>query len=170
MNLQMSAKTILTGIKATGVPHWGNYFGAIKPALDRVADPKYSQDHFYFFIADYHSLTSIRDPKVMKAFTYEVAATWLACGLDPARVTIYRQSDIAEVMELFWMLTCHIPKGDLNRAHAYKAARDENASMGREDLDQGINAGLFLYPVLMAADIMLFDTDLVPVGRDQIQH
>jgi len=161
-------KTILTGIKATGVPHWGNYFGAIKPALELMETRP--GDRFYFFIADYHSLTSVRDPKVMQDFTYEVAATWIACGLDPSRVVMYRQSDIPEVMELFWMLTCHIPKGDLNRAHAYKAARDENQSHGQEDLDHGINAGLFLYPVLMAADIMLFDADLVPVGKDQVQH
>ncbi|MDH4468160.1 MAG: tryptophan--tRNA ligase [Bacteriovoracaceae bacterium] len=163
-------KTILTGIKATGVPHWGNYFGAIRPALDMVSNLKHKDDRFYFFIADYHSLTSVRDPKVMEEYTYEVAAMWLACGLDPERVTIYRQSDIPEVMELFWMLTCHIPKGDLNRAHAYKAARDENEARGQEDLDHGVNAGLFLYPVLMAADIMLFDSDFVPVGKDQVQH
>jgi tryptophanyl-tRNA synthetase len=165
-------KTILTGIKSTGVPHWGNYFGAIRPALDLMGSRP--DDRFYYFIADYHSLTSVRDPKVMQEYTYEVAATWLACGLDPKRAVIYRQSDIPEVMELFWMLTCHIPKGDLNRAHAYKAARDENASKGNsegnEDLDHGINAGLFMYPVLMAADILLFDTDQVPVGKDQVQH
>lgn len=164
----MTSKTILTGIKATGVPHWGNYFGAIKPAIELMNN--FPEGKFYFFIADYHSLTSVRDPKVMQEYTYEVAATWLACGLDPARAVIYRQSDLPEVMELFWILTCHIPKGDLNRAHAYKAARDENESHGKEDLDHGINAGLFLYPVLMAADIMLFDADLVPVGKDQVQH
>jgi len=157
-------KTSLTGIKPTGTPHLGNYLGAIKPALSLVEEYKP-----FYFIADYHGLTTIRDPQEMKRYTYEVAATWLAMGLDPGEVVFYRQSDIPEVFELSWVLSCFTGKGWLNRAHAYKASADDNAEAGR-DADEGINAGLYNYPVLMAADIILFNTQVVPVGQDQRQH
>lgn len=157
-------KTSLTGIKPTGTPHLGNYLGAIKPALDLVEEYK-----AFYFIADYHGLTTIRDKKEMKQHTYEVAATWLALGLDPDEVVFYRQSDVPEVFELTWVLSCFTGKGWLNRAHAYKASVDANEEIGH-DADDGINVGLYNYPVLMAADIILFNTDVVPVGQDQRQH
>lgn len=157
-------KTSLTGIKPTGTPHLGNYLGAIKPALDLVQEYK-----AFYFIADYHGLTTIRDKKEMKQHTYEVAATWLALGLDPDEVVFYRQSDVPEVFELTWVLSCFTGKGWLNRAHAYKASVDANEEAGH-DPDDGINVGLYNYPVLMAADIILFNTDVVPVGQDQRQH
>ena len=122
-----------------------------------------------YFIADYHALTTVRDPELLRHQTYEVAATWLALGLDPDEVIFYRQSDIPEVMELTWILSCFTPKGLLNRAHAYKSTVDENLAAGRSP-DEGINAGLYSYPVLMAADILLFNSDVVPVGLDQKQH
>ena len=158
------AKIALTGIKPTGTPHLGNYLGMIKPALELAR----SFQGFYF-IADYHALTTTQDRNKLKRRIYEVAATWLALGLDPDRVVFYRQSDIAEVFELAWILACHTPKGLLNRAHAYKAAVEENISAGKS-VDDNINAGLYNYPVLMAADILLFGTDFVPVGLDQKQH
>ena len=154
----------LTGIKPTGAPHIGNYLGMIKPALSLVE----SYQAFYF-IADYHALTTVRDPQEMRHLNYDVAATWLALGLNPDEVVFYRQSDIPEVFELTWVLSCMAGKGWLNRAHAYKAAVDANAEAER-DTDDGINMGLFNYPVLMAADILLFGTDVVPVGADQRQH
>lgn len=156
--------TSLTGIKPTGTPHLGNYLGMLKPALQLVENYK-----AFYFIADYHGLTTIRDKQEMKQHTYEVAATWLALGLDPDEVVFYRQSDIPEVFELTWVLACFTGKGWLNRAHAYKAAADANIEAGR-DTDDGINAGLYNYPILMAADIILFNTDVVPVGQDQRQH
>jgi len=159
----------LTGIKPTGTPHLGNYLGAIAPAIQMMTKSN-PQEKFLYFIADYHSLTSTKETGLIKKYTYDVAATWLACGLDPNRAIFYRQSDIPEIMELSWILSCFIPKGDLNRAHAYKAAVQQNQELGRDDLDQGINAGLFFYPVLMGADIMLFDATAVPVGQDQRQH
>jgi tryptophanyl-tRNA synthetase len=154
----------LTGIKPTGTPHIGNYFGAIKPALELAN----SFDAFYF-IADYHALTTVRDQATLNRLCYEVTATWLAAGLDPEKVVFYRQSDIPEVFELNWILACFTPKGLLNRAHAYKAAADENIKAERPQ-DEGINAGLYNYPVLMAADILLFRSNVVPVGFDQKQH
>jgi len=157
-------KTSLTGIKPTGTPHLGNYLGAIKPALELVEEYK-----AFYFIADYHGLTTIRDKAEMKQHTYEVAATWLALGLDPEEVVFYRQSDVPEVFELTWVLSCFTGKGWLNRAHAYKASVDANVEAGN-DPDDGVNVGLFNYPVLMAADIILFNTDVVPVGQDQRQH
>ncbi|MGB7337787.1 MAG: tryptophan--tRNA ligase [Phototrophicaceae bacterium] len=157
-------KTSLTGIKPTGTPHLGNYLGAIKPALDLVESYK-----AFYFIADYHGLTTIRDKQEMKLHTYEVAATWLALGLDPDEVVFYRQSDVPQVFELTWVLSCFTGKGWLNRAHAYKASVDTNIEADR-DADDGINVGLYNYPVLMAADIILFNTDVVPVGQDQRQH
>ncbi|GAA1821103.1 tryptophan--tRNA ligase [Planosporangium flavigriseum] len=158
-------KVSLTGIKPTGEPHLGNYIGAILPALE-LADSYES----VYFIADYHALTTIRDRDLLRHYTRSVAATWLAAGLDPDRTTFYRQSDIPEIFEMAWVLSCVTGKGLMNRAHAYKAARDRNREAGREDLDAGVNMGLFNYPVLMAVDILIMDADVVPVGRDQVQH
>ena len=157
-------KISLTGIQATGDLHIGNYFGAIKPALElaREYDARY-------FIADYHSLNTMKEPKELSASIREVAACWLAAGLDPEKVIFYRQSSIPEVFELSTMLMAFTAKGLMNRAHAYKAAAQDNEKRG-EDIDAGINMGLFTYPVLMAADILIFDSDVVPVGKDQTQH
>lgn len=158
-------KVSLTGIKPTGEPHFGNYVGAIGPALE-LADTYES----IYFIADYHALTSVRDRAELASWTRSVAATWIALGLDPARTTFYRQSDVPEVFELTWILSCVTGKGLMNRAHAYKAARDRNAEAGVADLDAGINMGLFNYPILMAVDILVMSADVVPVGQDQMQH
>jgi tryptophanyl-tRNA synthetase len=157
-------KRILTGIKPTGLPHIGNYFGAIKPAL---AYPKETQR--YIFIADYHALTTIQNNNDIRQHSYEVAAAWLALGLDPNQTIFYKQSDIPEIFELMWILSCVTPKGLLNRAHAYKAATNTN-KLANKDLDHNINAGIFNYPVLMAADILLFQATHIPVGSDQKQH
>ncbi|HYQ37341.1 MAG TPA: tryptophan--tRNA ligase [Pseudomonas sp.] len=157
---------ILTGITTTGTPHLGNYAGAIRPAVR--ASRADNVDSFYF-LADYHALIKCDDPQRIQRSRLEIAATWLACGLDPERVTFYRQSDIPEIPELTWLLTCVAGKGLLNRAHAYKAAVDKNVEAG-EDPDAGVTMGLFSYPVLMAADILMFNAHQVPVGRDQIQH
>ncbi|WP_455230269.1 tryptophan--tRNA ligase [Geopseudomonas aromaticivorans] len=157
---------ILTGITTTGTPHLGNYAGAIRPAI--VASRADNVDSFYF-LADYHALIKCDDPLRIQRSRLEIAATWLACGLDPERVTFYRQSDIPEIPELTWLLTCVAAKGLLNRAHAYKASVDQNVAKG-EDPDAGVTMGLFSYPVLMAADILMFNAHQVPVGRDQIQH
>ena len=157
---------VLTGIKPTGVPHLGNYVGAIRPAV--VASAAAGVESF-FFLADYHALISTQDPRRVQRSTLEIAASWLACGLDPERVAFYRQSDIPETTELTWLLTCVAGKGLLNRAHAYKAAVDRNREEGADD-DAGVTAGLYMYPVLMAADILLFNAHKVPVGRDQVQH
>ena len=158
------AKIALTGIKPTGTPHVGNYLGMIKPALELVQSYR-----ALYFIADYHALTTERDPEKLNHQIYEVAATWLALGLDPEKVVFFRQSDVPEVFELTWILACLTSKGLLNRAHAYKVAVDENIRQGRSE-DDNINAGLYNYPVLMAADILLFGTHVVPVGQDQKQH
>ena len=159
-------ETILTGIKPTGVPHIGNYFGAIKQAIELS---KKSDCIPLYFIADYHALNTIKDAETFKRYTYEIAATWLACGLDPKKVVFYKQSDIPEVFELNWILNNITPKGLLNRAHAYKASVQENKNK-ELDPDYGINMGLYCYPVLMAADILLMQTNRVPVGQDQKQH
>jgi tryptophanyl-tRNA synthetase len=162
----MAKKIVLTGIKPTGKVHIGNYIGAIKPAL-QLAD---NDDHTsLFFIADYHGLTFIQDRKEFNELSYGIAATWLALGLDPYKVTFYRQSDVPEIFELSWILACVTPKGLMNRAHAYKAITEKNEQAGI-DIDTGVNMGLFTYPILMAADILLFQSDIVPVGKDQIQH
>ena len=162
---------ILTGITPSGTPHLGNYIGAIKPALTLAKNPNYRAR---YFIADYHSLVKLWDSKLRKQYSYEIAATWLSLGLDPEKTIFYRQSDIPEIMELNWILTSMTAKGLLNRAHAYKAQVDQNFENQTEnqtkDPDAGITMGLFNYPVLMAADIIIFDTNLVPVGKDQIQH
>ena len=157
---------VLTGIKPTGVPHLGNYVGAIRPA---VAASRTQGVESFFFLADYHALISTQDPLRVQRSTLEIAASWLACGLDPERVAFYRQSDVPETTELTWLLTCVAGKGLLNRAHAYKAAVDRNRAEGDDD-DAGVTAGLYMYPVLMAADILLFNAHRVPVGRDQVQH
>lgn len=155
----------LTGIKPTGEPHLGNYAGAIAPALE-LAD-RYQA---LYFIADQHALTTARDPHLLRRHRRSVAATWIAAGLDPRRTVLYRQSDVPEIAELTWILSCLTGKGLMNRAHAYKAARERNRAAGRTDLDAGISMGLFGYPVLMAADILVMGADVVPVGRDQAQH
>jgi tryptophanyl-tRNA synthetase len=162
----MSKKICLTGIKATGMPHLGNYIGAIKPAILMANSNEFES---YYFIADYHSLISVQDPKLLRHYNYQVAATWLAMGLDPSRVTLYKQSDIPEILELHWMISCFTIKGLMNRAHAYKAMVQDNEANQR-DPDHGVNIGLFTYPVLMAADIMILNADVVPVGADQLQH
>ena len=157
-------KKSLTGIKPTGTPHIGNYLGAIKPAIELAQEYQ-----ALYFIADYHALTTVKDGKRLNELSYEVACTWLALGLDPSKVIFYRQSDIPELFEFAWILSCFTPKGLLNRAHAYKSAVDRNIESGKP-ADDGINAGLFNYPVLMAADIVLFGSHVVPVGLDQKQH
>lgn len=163
----MSKKTILTGITTTGIPHIGNYLGAIKPAIDASENPAYNS---YFFLADYHALIKCHDPERVAESTRAIAATWLALGLDTDKATFYRQTDIPEIPELAWILTCQTSKGLMNRAHAYKAAVDSNREAGREDLDDGVTMGLFSYPILMAADILMFNADIIPVGKDQVQH
>ncbi len=162
----MTRTRYLTGITTTGTPHLGNYVGSIRPSIRASLRPEV--DSFYF-LADYHGLIKCEDPARIQQSTLEIAATWLAAGLDPSRVTFYRQSDIPEIPELTWFLTCVGGKGLLNRAHAYKAAVDKNTEAG-QDPDDGVTAGLFMYPVLMAADILAFSAHKVPVGKDQIQH
>ena len=164
----MEQKTVLTGIKPTGEPHVGNYAGMMKPALALVG--RHPEHRYLYFIADYHALNIVRDAEEFRRLSYEAAAAWLALGLDPQKVVFYRQSDLPEVFELCWLLACVTPKGLMNRAHAYKAAVAANAAKGVADEDAGVNMGLYNYPVLMAADILLFGTDLVPVGEDQVQH
>jgi tryptophanyl-tRNA synthetase len=163
----MATRTVLTGIKPSGRPHLGNLLGAIRPALELARDPSLRA---LYFIADYHALTTQRDPRAYAELTRDVAATWIAFGLDPERVVIYRQSDIPEVFELSWILACFTPKGWMNKAHAYKACVQDNEEKGVADVDAGVDMGLYTYPVLMAADILLFDSDVVPVGKDQKQH
>jgi tryptophanyl-tRNA synthetase len=162
----MSHTRVLTGITTSGTPHLGNYVGAIRPAVAASRDPGVES---FYFLADYHALIKVQDPARVQRSTLEIAATWLACGLEPDKVWFYRQSDVPEVQELTWFLTCVAGKGMLNRAHAYKAAVDKNREAGEDD-DAGVSAGLFMYPVLMAADILMFNANKVPVGRDQIQH
>jgi len=157
---------VLTGITTTGTPHLGNYAGAIRPSIQASTRP--DVDAFYF-MADYHALIKCDDPARIARSRLEIAATWLAAGLDPERVTFYRQSDIPEIPELCWMLSCVTAKGLMNRAHAYKAAVDQNQARNVDE-DDGVTMGLFSYPVLMAADILMFNANKVPVGRDQIQH
>ncbi|MFZ2207517.1 MAG: tryptophan--tRNA ligase, partial [Porticoccaceae bacterium] len=162
----MARERVLTGITTTGIPHLGNYVGAIRPA---IAASRHSDVESFFFLADYHALIKCQDPELVHRSTLEIAATWLALGLDPDHVVFYRQSDIPEIPELTWLLTCMTAKGLMNRSHAYKAVVQENEAAG-EDPDFGITMGLFSYPILMAADILLFNAHRIPVGRDQIQH
>jgi tryptophanyl-tRNA synthetase len=162
----MSKRTVLTGITTTGTPHLGNYVGAIKPCILASHNADVLS---YYFLADYHALVKNRDPERMRRSTLEIAATWLALGLDTDTAVFYRQSDVPEILELTWMLICSSAKGLMNRAHAYKSAVQENEDAG-EDPDFAITMGLFSYPVLMAADILMFNSSHVPVGRDQVQH
>lgn len=160
-------KTVLTGIKPTGDIHLGNLLGAIRPAIEMSRSSSY--DRSLYFIADAHALTAIRDPQVFSQYVYEVAATWIALGLDTSKAIFFKQSDVKEVFELNWMLGCLTPKGDMNRAHSYKDRVQKN-TLEKRDVDHGVNIGLYTYPVLMSADILLYDTNDVPVGKDQIQH
>jgi len=162
----MSKQRVLTGITTSGAPHLGNYVGAIRPAVEASLSGEFDS---FFFLADYHALIKCQDPDVVHQSTLEIAAAWLALGLDPETVTFYRQSDIPEIPELTWLLTCMTAKGLVNRAHAYKGAVQSNEENG-DDADFGINMGLFSYPILMAADILMFNAHKIPVGRDQIQH
>ncbi len=159
-------KRILTGITPSGYPHLGNYIGAIKPSLD-LLDEKCES---FLFIADHHALIKVWDPKKLKELTHQVAMAWLASGLDPSKTFFYRQSDIPEITELAWILSCVTEKGLLNRAHAYKAAIDINKESGKKDMEEGISLGLFSYPLLMACDILCSNATHVPVGKDQQQH
>jgi len=163
----MEKRRVLTGITTTGIPHLGNYVGAIRPAIEASRDP--SNESFYF-LADLHALIKCHEPKRVDESRRAIAATWLALGLDTDNSVFYRQSDIPEITELTWLLTCICSKGLMNRAHAYKASVQENEDAGSNDLDKGITMGLFSYPVLMAADILMFNAHDIPVGRDQIQH
>ncbi len=161
------AKILTTGIKPTGKPHLGNYYCAIRPAIELSLEADTQSAHY--FIADYHALNAVKDAKRLQQEIHEVAATWLACGLDPERVTFYQQSAIPEIFEITVLLLAYTAKGLMNRAHAYKAAVQANQKQGR-DSDDGVNMGLFNYPIMMAADILAFRTTLVPIGKDQLQH
>ncbi len=163
----MNKAIVLTGITTTGTPHLGNYVGAIRPAI--AASKDHNVKPFYF-MADYHALIKCQEPARVKRSSLEIAATWLALGLDTENAVFYRQSDVPEILELTWMLICVTAKGLMNRAHAYKAAVAENEQGGENDPDKGITMGLFSYPILMAADILMFNANKVPVGRDQVQH
>ncbi len=162
----MSITRFLTGITPSGAPHLGNYAGMMRPA---IAASRAEQVENFYFLADYHALIKNHDPELVHRSTIEIAASWLAAGLDTDQVTFYRQSDVPEIPELTWFLTCVTGKGLLNRAHAYKASVDKNNAAGI-DADDGVTAGLFMYPVLMGADILIFNAHKVPVGRDQVQH
>ena len=162
----MPKKIYLTGIKPTGVPHLGNYFGAMKPGIE-IAN-RDDLESFYF-IADYHSLISIHERKKIQDYTYEVAASWVAMGLNLTNAVLYKQSQIPEILELTWILSCFAPKGLMNRAHAYKAAVQQNKDNQREE-DERVSMGLYNYPILMTADILIGSANFVPVGSDQLQH
>jgi tryptophanyl-tRNA synthetase len=162
----MGKQRVLTGITTTGTPHLGNYVGAIRPSIEASRDDSIES---FFFLADYHALIKCQEPKQVRQSSKEIAATWLALGLDTDNALFYRQSDVPEITELTWVLCCNAAKGLMNRAHAYKAAVQANEAAG-EDADFGITMGLFSYPVLMAADILMFNAHRIPVGRDQIQH
>ncbi|WP_159990733.1 tryptophan--tRNA ligase [Pelistega ratti] len=162
----MERTRVLTGITTTGTPHLGNYAGALRPA---ICESRQDNVDAFFFLADYHALIKCDDPARVARSRLEIAATWLAAGLDTERVTFYRQSDIPEIPELSWILTCMTPKGLMNRAHAYKAMVDQNTAKGTE-IDDGVTMGLYSYPILMVADILMFNANIVPVGKDQVQH
>ena len=159
-------KRILTGITPSGYPHLGNYIGAIKPSLD-LLDEKCES---FLFIADLHAVIKVSDPKRLEELSNAIAMAWLASGLDPNKTNFYRQSDVPEITELAWLLSCIAEKGLLNRAHAYKAAVDQNNASGKKEMDEGISLGLFSYPLLMASDILTPNATHVPVGKDQQQH
>lgn len=162
-------KTILTGLKPTGTPHLGNYLGAIRPAIALGKQALEQGGKHYMFIADYHAINAEKDPAVLNQKMREIACIYLACGMNPEQTIFYRQSDVPEIPEITTILYAYTPKGFMNKAHAYKAAVDKNREAGKPD-DDGINMGLYTYPTLMAADILAYDTDIVPVGKDQIQH
>lgn len=162
----MTQEIVLTGITTTGTPHLGNYVGAIRPAIAASRD---TDVRSFYFLADYHALIKCHDPELVHRSTLEIAATWLALGLDVNNAVFYRQSDVPEITELNWLLTCMTAKGLMNRAHAYKDSVQKNLEQG-EDPDFGATMGLFAYPILMAADILMFNAHKIPVGRDQIQH
>ncbi|MDO6746000.1 tryptophan--tRNA ligase [Gilvimarinus sp. 1_MG-2023] len=162
----MSKQRVLTGITTSGTPHLGNYVGAIRPAIEVSKSPELES---FYFMADYHALIKCQDAERVEQSRKEIAATWLALGLNTDNAVFYRQSDIPEIPELNWLLTCMAAKGLMNRAHAYKAAVAANEESG-EDPDYGVTMGLYNYPVLMAADILMFNANKVPVGKDQIQH
>ena len=162
-------KTILTGVKPTGTPHLGNYLGAIRPAIALGKQALEQGGKHYMFIADYHAINAEKDPAVLNQKMREIACIYLACGMNPEQTIFYRQSDVPEIPEITTILYAYTPKGFMNKAHAYKAAVDKNREAGKPD-DDGINMGLYTYPTLMAADILAYDTDIVPVGKDQIQH
>ena len=159
-------KRILTGITPSGYPHLGNYIGAIKPSLE-LLDEKCES---FLFIADLHALIKVSDPRKLEELSSAIAMAWLASGLDPNKTNFYRQSDVPEITELAWLLSCISEKGLLNRAHAYKAAVDQNNESGKKEMDEGISVGLFSYPLLMASDILTPNATHVPVGKDQQQH
>ena len=163
----MSKQVVLTGITTTGTPHLGNYVGAIKPAIESSHDPRLST---YYFLADYHALIKCEDPERVHRSSLEIAAAWLALGLDTGNAVFYRQSDVPAVTELTWRISCVTAKGLMNRAHAYQAPVAENELQRSQDPDKGVTMGLYGYPVLMAADILMFKANKVPVGRDQVQH
>lgn len=163
----MAKEIWLTGITTSGTPHLGNYVGAIRPAVESSRNR--DKEGFYF-LADYHAMIKNHDPEALRRSRQEIAAAWIALGLDTDHATFYRQSDIPEIMEFAWMLTCLTAKGLMNRAHAYKALVQENENNADLDPDKGITMGLFSYPILMSADILMFKATHVPVGRDQIQH
>ena len=163
----MSQHTYLTGITTTGTPHIGNYVGAIRPGIAASKDPAIRN---YYFLADFHALAKNEDPDNISQSTLEIAAAWMALGLDTDRATFYRQSDIPEIPELTWILTSMTAKGLMNRAHSYKAAVQANVEGGNKDPDKGITMALYSYPILMSADILMFKATKVPVGRDQKQH
>lgn len=163
----MAKTRYLTGITTTGTPHLGNYVGAIRPAIEASHDTVIQP---FYFLADFHALIKCHEPEKIRQSTREIAATWLALGLDTDNAVFYRQSDIPEITELCWLLTCVTAKGLMNRSHAYKAAVQENEQAGDSDPDKGVTMGLFSYPILMAADILMFQGEKIPVGRDQIQH
>jgi len=167
--MDLQGKTILTGVKPTGTLHFGNYAGAMKPAIDLGDQVNQNGGKYIMFIADYHAINGLKDAVLLKQLTKELACGYLACGLNPSQSYFYKQSDVPELFELTTILMAYTPKGFMNKAHAYKAAVDKNVAKG-EPNDAGINMGLYTYPVLMAADILAYDTDLVPVGKDQIQH
>lgn len=166
-HLFMSTQTWLTGITTSGTPHLGNYVGAIRPAVEASLNP---ERHGFYFLADYHAMIKNQDPVLLRQSRQEIASAWVALGLDTEHATFYRQSDIPEIMELTWMLTCLSAKGLMNRAHAYKAVVQENLDNDIADPDKGVTMGLFSYPILMSADILMFKATHVPVGRDQVQH
>lgn len=167
MKGQKMKPLIISGIKPTGKPHLGNYVGMLKPSLD-LAKNKFND--CYYFIPDGHALNSIQDAATLKKLVHEITATYLALGLEPDQTTLYKQSDITEVFQLSQILACICPKGFMNRAHAYKSAQEQNKRNGTKELDHNINMGLYTYPILMAADILILNANIVPVGEDQKQH